>query len=240
MSMYLRLYIPSTIDAPDDWSIDQRTRLQQVIARAIERAVATVDRSTAHVEIVRAVKEETSPAGASLANTLVELAQRQGDPKERLDEARLYSDGKGYGLPSYRDAGAQVEVPLQGAIAQEASTTRVSLAGAHAQVEVPVSGLAAPVETAAGDLARGSYCAAGVRKTSRHLGDWWKVYRSGWQPVCYRWQSGTCHRVGKIPLWQRRLYYHSAQRGSRRPELLRGSSPRAAEHSRFGRTRHRA
>ncbi len=154
--MYLRLYIPSTIDAPDDWSIDQRTRLQQVIARAIERAVATVDRSTAHVEIVRAVKEETSPAGASLANTLVELAQRQGDPKERLDEARLYSDGKGYGLPSYRDAGAQVEVPLQGAIAQEASTTRVSLAGAHAQVEVPVSGLAAPVETAAGDLARES------------------------------------------------------------------------------------
>lgn len=134
--MHLRLYMPSTIDAPDDWSPDQRTRLQRIVMRAFERAVTTIDLPTARIEIVRAAQEESTLVGASLTDTLVELAQRQGDPKERLDEARLYSDGKHYGLPSYRDAGAQVEVPLQGAT----SAGTAASAGTEAQVEVPLQG----------------------------------------------------------------------------------------------------
>jgi hypothetical protein len=112
--MHLRLYMPSIIEAPDDWSVDQRTRLQRIIVRAFERAVAAIDLPTACVEIVRAVPQEATPTG-----TLVELAQRRGSPKERLDEARVYSDGGHYGLPSYQDAGAQVAVPLREMTSEE-------------------------------------------------------------------------------------------------------------------------
>jgi len=109
MSMHLRLHVPYPIDVPDDWSALQRTRLQQVIARAFERAVSGFHIPTAHIEIVREVREVREEKTRSE----VRLAQQRGDPKERVDAARLRNNGARYSVPGYDDGGKPVDVPAR-------------------------------------------------------------------------------------------------------------------------------
>jgi hypothetical protein len=103
--MQLRVHIPQTVVAPEGVSPSQRLRLEQTVARAIERAVAQMARAGVEIAVEReAAAEPPQPVAAP---------EERPAPRERIDAARLTTDGARYGTPSYDAGGALVDLPVQ-------------------------------------------------------------------------------------------------------------------------------
>src|SRR5262249_22277734 len=92
---------------PEDWSTQQSARLQQVIARAFERAVQALDVPAACIELVPVMESQA----ASSDTQQVQQAQPRDDVKEQVDALRV-RDGAYYQVPSYDSGGNPVHLPM--------------------------------------------------------------------------------------------------------------------------------
>ncbi len=102
--MLLRLHLPTQLNTPDDWSPTQRLRLQRTVHRAIERAVAKLQRPDVEIEIISDSNELASVAAISATPDKLQ---------EQLDPNRVRDAGGRYGVPSYEAGGKEVEIPVR-------------------------------------------------------------------------------------------------------------------------------